>query len=75
MAAAAEHVGAREDLRFELAVIVLVGVAEAQIALDAGEGLVDDEVDDAGHRVGAPGGRGAAGHDVDALDHRAREAC
>ena len=38
------------------------------VAFQAVEILVDDEVDHAGDGVRTPGGRGAAGHHVDALD-------
>ena len=73
MAAVAGEVPAPGSFRFELAMFVFVVVAELEVRLEAGEVLVEDEVDDAGHGVGAPGRRGAAGHDIDALDKGRRD--
>ncbi len=42
-------------------------------SLDPGVVLVEDEVDDARHGVGAIGSRGAAGDDLDALDQALRK--
>jgi hypothetical protein len=40
-------------------------------SLEADKILVDHEIDHTGNRVGAPGGRSAAGHHIHALDHGA----
>ncbi len=66
MAAAAAEAGAPGPFQGELSVADLGAVAHLQIGLEAFELLVEHQVDHAGHRVGALGGRGAAGHHLDA---------
>jgi hypothetical protein len=61
------------DLQQELLVVAVGRDARRDIGLEAFEALVGDEVDDAADRVGAVGGRRAAGHHVDALDQQLRE--
>ena len=73
MAAAAQYVATPGGLEVHGAAEIVVGVAAFDGGLQAGEILVEDEVDHAGHRVRAPGRRGAAGHDVHALDDRRRQ--
>ena len=70
MAAAAENVGAEAAIGPVLLVVVVPVLADFEIRLEAVEILVEDQVDDTAHRVGAPGSRGAAGHHVNALDQR-----
>ena len=71
MAAAAEHVKAVGDREAVAAAGVLPGILQVDRGLQAGEVLVDDQVDDAGDSVRTPGGRGAAGHNVNALNQGA----
>ena len=68
MGSAAEKVEAVGDREAILAAQVLAGVLQVDRGLEAGEILVDDQIDHAGDRVRTPGGRSAAGHHVHALD-------
>ena len=68
MTAAAVEFGAPRCFGGELAMLEFGAVAEGGIGLEAGEILVQHQVDHAGHGIGAPGGRSAAGHHIHALD-------
>ena len=72
MAAVAGEIGAVGQFGLDLAMVVLPGIAAFQIGGQSVEVLVQDDVDHAGHRVRTPGRRGAAGHDIDALDQAGR---
>ncbi len=56
-----------------LGIVADLGLAPGKLSIHALEALLGDEVDHAGHRVGAPGCRGAAGDDFGSLDHVGRD--
>ena len=64
--------GTGRELKPIAAMIEQVGITRLGAAADAVEILVEHQVDDTGDGVRAPGGRGAAGHDVDALHQDGR---
>src|SRR6185437_12789661 len=68
--AAEIRAGSQGELAFE--VPALLAEASLGAALNTHELVVKDEVDQAGHRVRAIGGRGAAGHDFHPLDESGR---
>ena len=71
MAAAAEHVEAVGHREAIAAAGVLPGILQVDRGFQTGKILVDDQVDDAGNSVRAPGSRGAASHNVNALNQGA----
>ena len=73
MASSAQEIGAPGPFKLVALVIVMAVVAIDSVGLEAGEMLVDHQIDHAGDGVGAPGGGGAAGHHIDALDDAARD--
>jgi hypothetical protein len=66
MTAAAEQVGAGRRAEIVAHGVGIGGNAAVDVGLEAGEFLVQDEVDHAGHRVGAVNGRRTTGDDVHA---------
>ena len=64
MAAAAEQVGAGRRAEIVAHGVGIGGNAGVDVGLEAGEFLVEDEVDHAGHRVGAIDGGSAAGDHI-----------
>src|SRR5690606_38301256 len=58
---------------FIAGIVTTRGDTALHFALNTGELFIEHEVDDAGHGVGTVGGRGAAGHHVDAADERGRK--
>ncbi len=69
--AALDHV-TQLDGAVAIEVVLVLVEAVLGVELHALEVLLHDEVDDAADRVRAVHGRGAAGQDFDALDHRGR---
>ncbi|MBB2803526.1 UNVERIFIED_ORG: hypothetical protein FHR63_000718 [Xanthomonas campestris] len=74
VAAAVRKVGACREAGEGAVVVALIGQAGLRARLESGEGLLEDEVDHAGHCVGAVDGRGTTGDDFDAFHpfHRNR---
>ncbi|ETC88871.1 hypothetical protein XHC_1656 [Xanthomonas hortorum pv. carotae str. M081] len=74
VAAAVRKVGACREAGKGAVVVALIGQAGLRARLEAGEVLLEDEVDHTGHCVGAVHGRGATGDDFDTFDpfHRDR---
>ncbi len=71
MGASAQEIGAPHRFSLIFLMVVVAVVAVGQVGLEAGEMLVDDQVDDTGHGVGAPGGGSAARHHIHPLDDAA----
>ena len=71
MAAVAREVLAPHRLGRKRAHDRICSLAALNRTLEADIILVDHEIDHTGHRVGAPGGRSAAGHHIHAGDHGA----
>src|SRR6185437_6290500 len=66
--------GAHEDGPSELVAVARLGDAVLHVDLQALEVLLQDEVRDTADRIGAVYGGGATGDDLDAIDHRRRNA-
>jgi hypothetical protein len=73
MTAAAKYVAAPGKLARKVTIETVIGVAGLEVRFEAVEILVKHEVDHAGHGVRTPGGRGAAGHDIHALNEGGRQ--
>jgi hypothetical protein len=72
-AAAAKEVETGRQFALDGLTVLVLAVAVADIAPQTGKGLVDHQIDHAGHGIGAPLGRCAAGHHVDAFDDVGRQ--
>ncbi len=73
MTAAAEDIGAAGDARGSGLGVTLLRLSIRKRRARTRKVFVDDEVDDARHGVRAIGGRCTTGHDIHALDERARK--
>src|SRR5207344_2436492 len=73
VAAAVREVGPHDARELVLEPVTFLGDADAAVELDALEVLLEDEVGDAGDRVGTVSRRGTARDDLDALDRGGRD--
>ncbi len=73
MAAAAIEIATIGAGDLDLTILHAAAVTVGDVALEARETLVENQVDHASHRIGAVGGRSAAGHHVDAADQLRRQ--
>src|SRR5690606_1127517 len=73
VAAAAIDVGADDTGNLIFEAVGLIADAPLTVELDALEVALQDEVGDAGNRVRAVSGRGAAGDDLDSLERGRRD--
>ncbi len=73
MPPAAREAGARGHRRLPGGIIATAGNAALERSFNALEFLVENEIHHADDCIGAIGGRGAAGHDIDPLDQGLRQ--